>query len=137
MLRRGKGSFVYVWCVHCELRWRLRGSQHTIYFLYHDLPLTCFSWDVVGSPLLLKYKHPERCKRVTPRGSWVAQLVKHLPSAQVMIPGFWNPAQNWACCSARSLLLPLPLPAAPPACAHTLLLSLSQINKLEKKKPKN
>lgn len=46
------------------------------------------------------------------RDMWVAQLVKHLRLAQVMIPRFY-------------LLLPLPI--APPACAqaHTHTLSLS------------
>ena len=49
------------------------------------------------------------------KGAWVAQLVEHLPSAQVMIPGSWDGAWCQALCSAGSLLLPLP--AAPPACA--------------------
>ena len=45
------------------------------------------------------------------RGTWVAQLVKHLPSAQVMISReSWDRAPCWALCSAGSLLLPLPLP---------------------------
>ena len=43
-------------------------------------------------------------------GTWVAQSVKHLPSAQVMIPGSWDGALHWAPCSPGSLLLPLPLP---------------------------
>ena len=44
--------------------------------------------------------------------AWVAQLVKHLPSAQVMIPRSWNQALGRAPCSVGSLLLPLlfPLP---------------------------
>ena len=53
----------------------------------------------------------------------IAQLVKHLPLVQVMIPGFWDRVVHWALHSAGSLLLPLPLPAASPAC------SLSQVNK--------
>ena len=28
------------------------------------------------------------------RGTWVAQLVKPLPSGQVMIPGSWDPAPH-------------------------------------------
>ena len=52
-------------------------------------------------------------------GTCVAQPVKHLPSAQVMIPGSWDRAPHWAPCSAGSLLLSLPLPAAPPA--HALI----------------
>ena len=46
------------------------------------------------------------------KGAWVAQLVKHLPSVQVMIPGSWDQAPHWAPCSVGSLLLPLPLPHA-------------------------
>ena len=60
--------------------------------------------------------------------TWVAQLVKHLPSTQVSIPGSWNQALCWASCSVRSLLLPLPIP--PCLC----LFSLSQINKIFKEK---
>ena len=47
----------------------------------------------------------------------MAQSVKHLPLAQVIISGSWDPALLLTPCSARSLLLPFPLPAAPPACA--------------------
>ena len=60
--------------------------------------------------------------KVKNRDTWVAQLVKYLPLAQVMIPGSWDGVPHWAPCSVRSLLLPLP--ATPPACA----LSLCQIN---------
>ena len=55
------------------------------------------------------------------QGTWVAQLVKHLPLGQIMISVSWNQAPNGGPCSAGSLLLPLV-----PACA----LSLSQINKI-------
>jgi len=47
----------------------------------------------------------------------VGQLVKYLPSAQVMIPGSWDQAWCQALCSVGILLLPLPLLAALPACA--------------------
>ena len=57
-------------------------------------------------------------------GTWMAQLVKGLPSAQVMIPESWDQVLHWAPCPGGSLLLPLPL-SLPPACAHTLSLSLS------------
>ena len=59
------------------------------------------------------------------RGAWVAQSVKCLPSAQVMIRGSWDRALQWAPCSADSLFLPLPLPATPPAYALFLFLCLS------------
>jgi len=55
----------------------------------------------------------------------VAQSVRHLPSARVVIPGSWDPAPHQAPCSAGSLLLPLL--AAPPAC--TLFLSVKSIKK--------
>ena len=44
------------------------------------------------------------------RGAWVAQMVKCLPSAQVVIPGSWDGAPHRAPCSAGRLLLSLPLP---------------------------
>ena len=51
-------------------------------------------------------------------GTWVAQLVKRLPSAQVMFSGSWNRAPHQAPRSVQSLLLPLP--ATPLACALCL-----------------
>ena len=51
------------------------------------------------------------------RGVWVAQLVKCLPLAQVIIPESLDQAPHQAPCSAGSLLLPFPLPL-PPTCAH-------------------
>ena len=62
-------------------------------------------------------------KKICFQGAWVAQSVKHLPSAQVMIPGSWDWAPHWAPCSGGTLLLPLPL------FLHELVLSFSQINK--------
>ena len=50
-------------------------------------------------------------------GTWVAQSVKHLPLAQVMIPESWDGAPHQAPCSVGGLHLPLPLPAALPTCA--------------------
>ena len=49
-------------------------------------------------------------------GTWVAQSVKCLPSDQVMIS---DPEPHIGL-PAGSLLLPLPLPATPPACALSL-----------------
>ena len=66
-------------------------------------------------------------------GTWVAQWVKPLPFAQVMISGSWDRALHQALCSAGSLLPPLSLPASLPACD----LSLCQINKLKKILKKN
>ena len=42
------------------------------------------------------------------RSPWVAQVVKRLPSAQVMIPESWDQARHQASYSVGSLLLPLP-----------------------------
>ena len=56
-------------------------------------------------------------------GTWVAQLVEHLPSAQVMIPEFWDGAPHQTPCLAGSLLLPLPL------LLPLLVLSLALSNK--------
>ena len=59
------------------------------------------------------------------RGTWVAQSVKWLPSAQIMISGSWDqapigpPAQQGVCFSSLSASSPL----------LVLMLSLSQINK--------
>ena len=52
-----------------------------------------------------------------------AQLVKPLPSAQVMTPGSWDQVPHWAPRSLGSLLLLQPV--TPPACALARTLSLS------------
>ena len=58
-------------------------------------------------------------------GAWVANLVKCLPLAQVMIPGSCIRVPHHAPCSAESPLLPIPFS---PAYDHTLMLiTLSQI----------
>ena len=64
------------------------------------------------------------------RGTWVAQSVKRLPLAQVMIPGSWDPGPHWAPCSSRNLLLPLSLLLLLLVCS----LFLCQINKIIKTK---
>jgi len=62
-------------------------------------------------------------KQIIPRGAWVAQLVKRLPSAQVMILESLDRVPHRAPCSAGSLPLPLTLP--PLMCSLCLILSLS------------
>ena len=52
-----------------------------------------------------------------PRGAQVSQLVKHLPSAQVMIPESWDQASHPALGSSGSWLFSFPLPATRPVCA--------------------
>lgn len=62
-------------------------------------------------------------------GTWVAQWVNHLPSAQFRISGSWNQASYQAPCWAGSLLHPFLLPLPP------LVFSLSlQIKKIVKRK---
>jgi len=65
-------------------------------------------------------------------GVWLAQSVKRLPSAQVMIPGSRDRAPRQTPCSAGSLLLPLLV--APPAYALSLSLSVKQTNTILKLK---
>ena len=57
----------------------------------------------------------------------MAQSVKHLPLAQVMIPGSWDEIQRHALSSAGSLLLTLPF-----LLAHALSLSLILSKKINK-----
>jgi len=64
----------------------------------------------------------------------VAQLVKRLPSAQVMILESLDRVPHRAPCSARSLLLPLTLP--PLMYSLSLSLSLSQMGKYFNKRKK-
>ena len=68
-----------------------------------------------------------------PWDTWVAPLVEHVSLAQVMIPGSWDPAPSQAPCSEGSLLFLLPLPLLR---GLHLSLTLSQINKMFKKKIK-
>ena len=68
-------------------------------------------------------------------GAWVAQSVKHLPSAQIMISGSWDQVLYQAPYSMESLLLSLPLHNYPQHfCALSLSLSLNKILKKKKKK---
>ena len=97
-------------------------------FQYKDQAL--FSW--IPQSLICLYKHlvgwlsvNSSIKKERDRAP-EAQLVKHLPSAQVMIPGSWDQAPRWAPCSVGSLLVP-PL-------SLCLSLSLKLINKILKKR---
>ena len=58
-------------------------------------------------------------------GAWVAQSIKRLPLAQVMIPRSWDRTPHQAPCSVGSLLLPLHLSLL----VFPLSLFLCQINK--------
>ena len=62
----------------------------------------------------------------------MAQLVKHLPLAQVMVSGSWDQALCQTSFSAGSLLLPLHLPHPQLMLSLSFSLSLSQINKILK-----
>ena len=97
----------------------------------HALSAGIFTEGLVTSDLNLyimhsfyhsKYFDPHFLLKVKDqRGTWEALLVKHLLSAQVMIPESWDRALHQAPCSLGTLLLSLPLPC---------LCSLSQINKI-------
>lgn len=69
-----------------------------------------------------KMSKPKCLKKYSIRCIWVAQSVGHLPSAWVMISGYWDQALHQASCSAGILLLPLPLP-------FPLLVLICQMNK--------
>ena len=57
-------------------------------------------------------------------GAWVAQMVGHLPSAQVMISRSWDQASLPVSCSVGSLLLS-PTASPPALLSLSLCLSLS------------
>ena len=70
-------------------------------------------------------------------GAWVAQCVKSLPSAQVMISGSWDQAPHQTLLSREhaSHLHP-PLPASMPTCDLSLSNKLIKSLKRKKKKKK-
>ena len=85
-------------------------------------PLVARSWD---RPSLLGDSR-EQIFNNQQRGTWVAQSVKHLPLAQVMISGSWDGAPCQGPCSVGSLFLPLSLLLHPPfLIMHLLVFSLS------------
>jgi len=63
-------------------------------------------------------------------GTWVAQLVKHLPSIQAMIQGSWGSPMSGTGALSREPASPSPS-VLPPACA----LLLCQIKKPKKINP--
>ena len=65
--------------------------------------------------MTLKKIHRSICANLKgcPRDAWVAQSIKHLPLAQIMIPGSWDGVPH------QDSLLSVE-PAAPPDCACTL-----------------
>ena len=70
----------------------------------------------------MKVKRKQR--KLIFRGPWVAQLVKHLPSAQVVITGGLGSSPTSGSLFGEESLLPLPLPFP-----HSCLFSLSLSNK--------
>ena len=69
-------------------------------------------------------------KIISSRGAWVAQMVKLLPLAQVMIPESRDRVPHRAPSCMESLLLPLTFSSL----MLSLTVSLSQINKIFFKK---
>ena len=101
-------------------KWR-EGSQSNWHFFFRVLKKlgapSWLSWKSIQLLLLGLSSSPtlnieialKNLLKIMVRGTWVAQLVKHMPSAQVMISGSWDQALHWAQCSMGSLLLLLPL----------------------------
>ena len=73
--------------------------------------------------------------KMNKEGSWVAQLVKHLPSAQVVVPGSWNRAPSRL--SGEPTSLSLCLYHSPFLCSLGLSLCVKYINKILKNNDMN
>ena len=78
---------------------------------YYYIVFHSFLKDYLGSFYNFPVEHNAAISNLR-QGAWVAQWVKCLPSAQVMIPRSWDWAPHRALCLVGSLLLPLPLPTA-------------------------
>ena len=106
------------WCFCLILTWGVSPNRKCEVLNIHSP-----QWHTIGHWLLTTRVMPT-IRKTTILGAWVAQLVKCLPSPQVMILG----SRVWAPClapwSAGSLLLPL-CPSSH-LCALSLSLSLSQ-----------
>ena len=76
-----------------------------------------------------KYPKPSELKS-KPWGAWVAQLVKHLPSAQILIPGVLGLSPTWRSLLRRGGCFSLCLCPSP---HHICSLCLSQIKSFKKK----
>ena len=73
-----------------------------------------------------------------PWDAWVAQMVKRLPWAQLMISGFWDQAPRLASGTVGSLLLspPLPLPLLVLSLSNEYIKSLKTKQIIEKRNKK-
>ena len=95
--------------------------------------VSCLALDCCVCQLILKIASVggviifSLAKKLSFWGAWVAQWVKRLPWAQVMILESRNRVLHWAPCSAGSRLLPLSLLL--PLAVLLLTFLLSQINK--------
>ena len=93
----------------------LKDKKKLIVGFYGELH-GCFGWAQsnlpmdVPTPMVYTSEKQTNIQKCIPRGSWVAQSVKRLPLAQVMISGSRDQAPHRAPCSVANLLLPLPLP---------------------------
>jgi len=63
-------------------------------------------------------------KKIINGGAWVAQSVKPLPLAQIMIPGFWDPAWSGSLLSGKT--------ASPSPTSHACVPSLAVSIKINK-----
>ena len=70
-------------------------------------------------------------KKFKEQDPWVAQLVKRLPSDQVMISGSWGEFPSGAPCSAGESTSPS-LPATALACGQVLSCQINKILKINK-----
>ena len=111
---------VVVRCLQCWLRSQRAGDENLI----SGGASIVLMASALSSILFLELLRWERVYVLELRenqGTWVAQPVKRLPSAQVMTLGSWGRTQHRAPCLVGSLLHPLPLPAV---CLLVLSLSL-------------
>ena len=63
-----------------QLNYSFRRLEKSEFQVFRDKP-TILNFSMTGNI---------NTSKSTGRGTWVAQLVKHLPSTQAMISGFWD-----------------------------------------------